>query len=197
MHAGRLACYLRGGRPAGGARTYPGCRDTRPPERTAPVLLPGLLYFALESLVWTGGMAFYDPDGPGRMPARAYLVTTGQLSDIAAQEMRREPGADLDLAPVLGTGRDRFGPGRYETLVCPGTLGGLPVLTLTAPWRLDGADLSPPSPAYLRHLAAGLAEAHGWSPRRAAGYLATRPGAAGHWTPAGVLAALEEAARNP
>ncbi|MFE7558158.1 histone deacetylase [Kitasatospora sp. NPDC057500] len=190
MHAERLACYLRGGRPPEGERDYPGCRDARPPERALPVRLPGLLYFALESRTWGGGMAFYDPRRRGTAPARAYLLTAGQFSDIAAQEMGGGPGADLDLATVLRTGRDPQGPGRYQTLVCPGTLDGVPVLTFTAPWTLAEATLNAPRARYLRNLAAGLADAHGWSARRTAAYLSTRPGAAGHWTVDALLAAL-------
>lgn len=63
----RFTCYLAGGRPPGAARTYPGCRDARPPERAVPLLLPGQLYFALESAVWTGGCGFYDPLEPGEI----------------------------------------------------------------------------------------------------------------------------------
>jgi len=176
MHAERFGYYLRGGRPPGGARVYPGCRDTRGPERREPVTLPGQLYFAGQSAVWTGGMAFYDPTAPGAMPGRAYLITVQQFADIAAQEMHREPGADLDLTEVLTTGTARLGPGRYETLVCAGRLDGLPLLTFTAPWRIAEAGLNPPSAAYLLHIGAGLAEAHHWSPDRIAAYLSTRAG---------------------
>ncbi|MEV0534254.1 histone deacetylase [Kitasatospora sp. NPDC050463] len=190
----RLACYLRGGRAPGGSRTHSGCRDARPPERAEPVVLPGLLYFALESAVWGGGMAFYDPAGVGEVPARAHLLTTGQFGDIAAQEMHREPGSELLLARALGVGRDRLGPGRYETLVCPGFLDGIPVLTFTAPDALADADLATPRAAYLRTIAAGLVQAHGWSLWRAADYLSTRPGAAARWSPATLLWALEDMA---
>ncbi|MER5353694.1 histone deacetylase [Kitasatospora sp. NPDC002551] len=190
MHAERLACYLRGGRLPGGALDHPGCRDTRPPQRSVPVRLAGLLYFALESRNWGGGVAFYDPRRPGTVPARAYLLTVGQFSDIAAQEMGGAPVGDLDLTTVLRTGRDPQGPGWYQTLVCPGTLEGAPVLTLTAPWALAEARLNAPRARYLRTIAAGLADAHGWSPRRAAAYLSTRPGAAGHWTVDALLAVL-------
>lgn len=183
MHRERLTCYLRGGRPSGGTRTYPGCRDPRAPERALPVMLPGTLYFATESPVWHGGRAFYDPDAAGETPAHAYLLTASQFSDIAAQEMYREPGTDLDLSEVLGRGRARLGPGRYETLVCPGLLDGYPVLTFTAPWRSGEVEGNAPSAAYLRHLASGLMASHGWSAARTAGFLATRPGAAARWTP--------------
>lgn len=194
MHAGRLAYYIAGGRPPDGARAYPGCRDRRLPAQTVPVLLSGLLYFALEPQVWTGGMGFYEPAQDREMPARAYLVTSQQLSDIAAQEMHQDPGADLDLARALAAGRDQLGPGRYEMLVCPGAIDGIPVYTFTAPRGLADAELNPPCAAYLANFAAGLAEAHGWPVERSAEYLATRPGAAGHWTSQGVLEVLRRAA---
>lgn len=213
MHTDRLRCYLAGGRPPGGLRAYPGCRDPREPLRAEPVMLPGLLYFATLSRVWGGGRAFYEPPGggpgPGRdgglpgirrggsadrgqLPARAYLLTTGQFSDIAAQEMYREPGGDLDLTEVLARGRARLGPGRYETLVCAGALDGRPVLTFTAPWRSRDIAPRPPSAPYLRHIAAGITAAHGWPVARTAAYLAGCPGAAGRWTPAAVAALAAE-----
>ncbi|MFC4495209.1 histone deacetylase [Streptomyces ovatisporus] len=182
MHLSRLGFYLTGGRPPGARRTCPGCRDSRQPERTVPVMLPGELYFALESPTWTGGLAFYDPDGAGETAARAYLLTAGQFSDIAAQEMHREPGHDLDLSRVLATGRAEMGTGRYETLICPGLLEGHPVLTFTAPWGRDDVSWNPPAAAYLWQLASGLAEAHAWPAERIAAYLTSRPGAAGCWT---------------
>ncbi|MFJ2864308.1 histone deacetylase [Kitasatospora sp. NPDC087314] len=188
LDSARFACYLRGGRPIGGAHTHPGCRDRRPPLRDVPSLLSGTLYFAQESAVWGGGRGFYDPQTNGRIPCRAYLVTEGQFSDIAAQEMHRSPGTDLDLTRALAHGLDRIGPGRYEMLVCAGELDGYPLLTFTAPGALADAELNPPSAAYLRVLAAGLAESHGWGPWRTAGYLASRPGAAGHWSPNAVAA---------
>ncbi|MGW8555391.1 histone deacetylase [Streptomyces tubercidicus] len=201
MHRDRLTAYLAGGRPPGGLRSHPGCRDPRVPARTAPIMLPGLLYFATESQVWTGGSAFYDPDAaparhpggrPGsvELPSCAYLLTPSQFSDIAAQEMYREPGEDLDLTEAVTRGRSRTGPGRYETLVCPGLLDGYPVLTFTAPWSSQDIAMNPPSAAYLRHIAAGIVASHGWSARRAADYLAGCPGADGHWTATEIAALL-------
>ncbi|MFI2693265.1 histone deacetylase [Kitasatospora sp. NPDC018619] len=191
LRAARLAHYLCGGRPEGALREHPGCRDTRPPRRTVATALPGTLYFAGTSPTWGGGSAFYDPAQPGEVPCRAYLLTLGQFSDVAAQEIRRSPGADLDLAPLLATGRVELGPGRYETLLRVGESDGHPLLTFTAARGAAGAELNAPAPPYLRTLAAGLAESHGWGPWHAAGYLATRPGAAGHWTPSRVAALLE------
>lgn len=197
MNPRRLACYLRGGAPDGGVMTLPGCRDATPPRRSVPLLLPGLLYFATESAVWTGGRAFYDPDIADHTAAHAYLLTAAQFSDIAAQEMYREPGTDLDFSLALGTGRARFGPGRYETLVHAGTRDGYPILTFTAPWGRHDVPGNPPAPAYLRHLAHGLIASHGWTIQRTAAYLASRPGADLTWTTAAVVALLTEDAGSP
>ncbi|MFF8775099.1 hypothetical protein [Kitasatospora sp. NPDC015120] len=136
-------------------------------------------------------MGFYDPAQTDEMPVRAYLVTVQQFSDIAAQEMHREPNGDLDLTRALTSGRDQLGPGRYETLVCPGEVDGIPLLTFTAPWCLADAELNAPSVAYLANFSTGLAEAHGWTLERSSKYLATRPGAAGYWTAQTVLDALQ------
>ncbi|MEU4746046.1 histone deacetylase, partial [Actinosynnema sp. NPDC023658] len=114
MHAARFACYLGGGTPVGAARGYPGCRDAAPPLDSRAWEVPGGIYFATHSPVWLGGRAFYDPDLPGTAAVRAYLVTTAQFSDVAAQEMYRDPGVDLDLTAVPAGGRHALGPGRYE-----------------------------------------------------------------------------------
>ncbi|WP_307849047.1 histone deacetylase [Micromonospora sp. U56] len=185
MDPARLGWYLAGGRPPGGLRSYPGCRDCRPPRRTEPVLVPGGVYFAGESRAWTGGMAFYDPELPGTAATRGYLLTAGQFADIAAQEMYRPPGADLDLIAVaVEAGRATLGPGRYETLLRVGVRDGVPMLTFTAPWRAGEVEWTAPAPVYLGMIAAGLRAAHGWSVGRTVAYLADRPGVTGHWTQA-------------
>jgi hypothetical protein len=191
MSARRLRYYLDGGRPPGAARTYPGCRDRAAPARDEPVMIPGGVYFALWSRAWGGGLALYDPALPGEAAARAYLVTVGQFSDIASQEMYREPVADLDLVDAVASGRHQFGPGRYETLLLVGERDGTPMLTFTAPWSAADVDWVPPEPAYLRLLGTGLAESHGWPPDRIGEYLAGLPGARGTWTAEAVTALLD------
>jgi hypothetical protein len=175
--AARFACYLAGGRPPGAARCYPGCRDVSPPRDTAALWLPGRIYFAEHSTVWGGGMAFYDPTVAGRVAARGYLITAEQFADVAAQEMHRAPGRNLDLSTVVTTGRQRIGPGRYETLLCTGNRDGRPMLTFTAPWNAAGVGHTTPAPEYLDLLATGVAESHGWTPIDIARYLsaATAP----------------------
>lgn len=140
-----------------------------------------------------GGRAFYDPDATGRVLARAHLVTAEQFSDIAAQEMYREPGTNLSLTGVLHSGRAVLGEGRYETLVCAGQLEGLPVLTFTAPWGIDDVPWVPPSLAYVRFLASGLREAEAWDSDAIAEYVAACPGATGHWSVEAIAALIADA----
>lgn len=166
MAAERFDCYLRGGIPSGGRWRYPGCRDRRPAHADRAVFLDGAIYFAGRSPTWGGGMAFLDTDAPGRTPARAWQITLEQFADVCAQEMRREPGSvEVPLDQLIATGRYRLGPGRYETLVHLGDLDGLPMITFTAPDRIQPPN--PPSAAYLAMIVAGLCEAHGWSRKRA------------------------------
>ncbi|MCW2794059.1 MAG: histone deacetylase [Nocardioides sp.] len=175
MSAGRLACYLEGGCPPGGTRVNPGARDRTPPARTIPVDLPGTTYFAGESPQWGGGVAFYDHDTPGFTAARGFLVTAGQLADIAAQEMYRVPQPDDPLEQVvmgpLEGGRHTVGPGRYETLVEVGRHAGAPLLTFTSPHGAGHVPHAPPSPAYLAMIATGLRESRGWDDDEVASYL--------------------------
>ncbi|MEU6753111.1 histone deacetylase [Spirillospora sp. NPDC046719] len=186
----RFACYLSGGRPAGGARHYTGCRDPRPARAELSVTLPGGIYFALTSRVWGGGMAFYDAALPGRAAARAYLLTRPQFCDVVSQEMRRDVGVDHDLSEAVAHGRQRLGPGRYETIVKVGERGGHPMLTFTAPHPSSAAELNAPTAPYLAMLGNGLREAHDWSAARAAAYLAACPGASGAWTRERIAALL-------
>ncbi|MFI8364515.1 MULTISPECIES: hypothetical protein [unclassified Streptomyces] len=112
------------------------------------------------------------------------------MSDIAAQEMYEEPGADLDLTTALREGRDELGPGRYETLICPGAIEGIPVLTFTAPWAVGDVEVLAPSAAYLRYLASGLLESGPWEEQDIADYLSACPGAAGRWSAEQILELL-------
>jgi len=171
----RFRFYLRGGRPPGGLRTYPGCRDRTEPARTVALVVRGSLSFTGASRAWGGGTAVFDPDGDGRVAAVAYLLNAGQLADVLAQEMRRDPGEDLDLHLLRRDGRHRYGPGRYETIVHLGVRGGIPMVTLTSE-PFDDAPLAVPTDAYLDTMAAGLRETHGWGPDEVRAYLAAIPG---------------------
>jgi hypothetical protein len=176
----RFLCYVEGGRPEGARRSFPGARNRTLPVDDRPMTLPGSIFFGWESPTWGGGIAFYDAEADGSTLARAYLVSDQQFADVAAQEMHREPGADLDLAHVLEHSRHVVGPGRYESLLLVGELDGHPVLTFTTP-DPAAVEHNPPAPAYLRTMADGLREAHGLDDDEVTDYLLSCPGAAPGW----------------
>ena len=178
MCAARMSCYLSGGTAHGSCGSTPGALDPTPAQASAGVWLPGQVYFAGHSALWGGAPAFYDPTRPGPSPARAYLVTAAQFADVLAQENGHAPtGTALDLATALTTGQSRVNPGRYGVLHRVGDRDGYPMLTFTAPWTLEQADLAAPSPAYMATLVAGLAQGHGWDTATAAAHLGALPGA--------------------
>ena len=182
LSSARFRVYLQGGRPVGGARHHPGSRDPLAPKSNVSLLIPGGIRFVGESSIWGGGMAIYDARADGEVAARAYLITAEQFVDILAQEMRLEPGLDVDLAPVQETGWHTFGPGRYQTLGHLGNHEDFPMLTFTCA-DIDGHPVKRPSEAYLRTMALGLRESHRWTSTQIGDYLARFPGAAGAWTP--------------
>lgn len=148
MSWARLDCYLRGGCPVGGARTYAGARDARAPRARIPLRLPGTVFFAGRSLVWGGGRAFYDPDRAGDTVACGYLVTAEQFDDVHDQE-----------------------PSCYDRVVDLGERDGMPVRTFTSVLGCDDVVRTVPSAAYLATMAVGLEGVFGWNPARAQAYL--------------------------
>jgi hypothetical protein len=133
--------------------------------------MPGRLAFAWESPTWGGGIAFYEPGADGVVLARAYLITAGQFSDVLEQEMRREPGADIDLSEVIRNRRHSVGPGRYETLHLAGELDHRPVVTFSAP-DADQLGIRAPADAYVATMARGLRDTHGVTGQAVVDYLA-------------------------
>jgi hypothetical protein len=176
----RFLRYLHGGAAPGAQRVLSGARDATPPADERALTFAATMFFAWESPTWGGGIAFVDVDGEDTTYARAYLLTEEQFSDVAVQEMHREPGTDLDLAHVLERRRHTYGPGRYETLHHLGELDGHPVLTFTAESR-DALPPNQPRADYLRCLARGLRATHGLTEEAVVDYLLARPGM-GSWT---------------
>lgn len=114
-----------------------------------PVEIPGSIFFAGVSRVWGGGRAFYDPDSPGTVAARAFLVTQEQFEDIRAQE-----------------------PACYDRLLMLGDRAGVTMCTFTTRARGDAVSRNPPAPAYLATIADGLREAYDWDDTQVVRYLA-------------------------
>jgi hypothetical protein len=173
----RFSYYLRGGRPDGSERHYPGCRDTSDPADSFGLLIRGGVYFAGRSSAWRAGIAFYDPHAQGQVAARAYLITVEQFTDVLAQETRRSPGMTLDLTASFRGDRYSTGVGGYSIVLRVGDRRGVPLLTFTRD-RHTAPKLAAPSSAYLAAMATGLREIHGWSHTQISRYLSALPGVA-------------------
>ncbi|WP_245718254.1 hypothetical protein [Nocardia miyunensis] len=122
-------------------------------------------------------------DWPREVAARGYLFGLEQFEDLVAQEMYRKPGEGprVDLDAVVRDGMVRLGEGRYETVLYLGDRAGIPVVTCTASWDPESVELRCPAPRYLKILAEGLRESHGWTTERVHAYLAGLPGVRGLW----------------
>jgi hypothetical protein len=165
LSAERFACYIAGGTAPGARRALPGARDRRQPESWRALRVPGRLYFSGHSQTWGGAPAFFEPTVPAEHPgaevfARAWRLGWDQLEDVMAQESGRHPTAlDVEPGAVVEGFSVRAGPGRYDRLVCLGTLEGLPVLTCTAVGLPEAVTPAAPSLEYLAHIIIGLREA--------------------------------------
>lgn len=181
----RFECYVAGGRPSGATRTYPGCRDTSPPSSEAPARIPNRLYFAGESTVWSGAVAFVEtaPSAPAGTETlvRLYRITWEQFVDVHAQD--NWSGTQSRGLPTLSVLRSQrvmtVGSGWYDTLVHLGDREEEPVITFTSCGPATIGDLAPPADAYVETMAKGLSESHGLCASEIAAYVAAAPGAAG------------------
>jgi hypothetical protein len=186
LSAERFACYIAGGTAPGASRALPGARDRRRPESWRPLRLRGHVYFYGHSQTWGGAPAAFGPAAPVERPeaeiyARAWRLTWEQLEDVMAQENGR-PTRPLDVEPAaLVDGYSMLaGPGRYDRLICFGTLEDLPVLTFTAPVPPESVTPAPPSPEYLVHLVTGLRETFGLDDPAIGDYLGCACGVTAH-----------------
>jgi hypothetical protein len=176
----RFLGYIQGGRAPGVDGVCEGCRDHSLPRGDRPVTIPYPLYFAWQSQVWRGGVAFlgHAQDRRHVTLGRMYLITTEQLEDILAQEN----GAD-----TLASGREtRLAhqpipslESKYGCLLELGRIDEVPVLTYTSHEDIAAHPLNPPAAAYVRCMADGLRECYGMSDAAIIDYLSPKPGIAG------------------
>jgi hypothetical protein len=184
LSAARFACYLAGGTAPGASRSLPGARDRRQPRSWRALRVPGRLHFYGHSHTWDGAPAAFEPatptanDSGAQIFARAWRLAWDQLEDVMAQENGREH-QPLEVEPdALVEGFSLLaGPRRYDRLICVGTLGGLPVLTFTAPGPLESVTPAAPSLGYLAHIISGLRETFDLDDPAIVDYLGRVPGA--------------------
>jgi hypothetical protein len=186
LSAERFSCYIAGGTAPGSTHTLRGARDpTLPASRPARgVRLRGSLYFAGSARTWGGGApAFLEPAAAGDQPvavvlARAWRLGWDQFEDVMAQENGRETSAlDIEQDALVEGFSMLAGLGRYDRLICVGTLEGIPMLTFTAPGPRESVRPAAPSIAYLAHIIIGLRETFALNDMAVVDYLGRAPGA--------------------
>ncbi len=136
----RFLWYIQGG----GPKNNHGCQDKTLPVVDRPYIINHELYFANQSRTWgNGGVAFLkiEKNEKAHTLGRAYLITEAQFEDIKKQE-----GASANW---------------YGHVLDLGTLGGIPVKTLTRiPENIGQYIINTPSLEYLDMLRRGLWEAY-------------------------------------
>lgn len=133
----RFRYYIEGGTFPGNGREYDGCEDTELPAETRRIEIPFERYYARNSSSWSdGGVAFIDPEKPGKTMGRMYLITEGQFAEVKDQE----------------------GPDWYGREVCLGKYDGCPVMTFT---EYERSPETEPSEGYLAVVREGEEETKG------------------------------------
>lgn len=108
------------------------CNDKSKPLEEKPFIINHPIYFACESNLWTGGMAFLDYQKEGKSYGKIYKIKISQFKDIYKQE-----------------------PNYYDTIILLDYINNLPVLTFTSKNKLD-AYLNNPSIKYKKVIMDGL-----------------------------------------
>ncbi|HSX01021.1 MAG TPA: hypothetical protein VLF67_02150 [Candidatus Saccharimonas sp.] len=184
----RFLVYIQGGSAPGRSYFQPGCADRTLPRADHAISIDHELYFAGESPIYKGGVAFVSPQTGGQpTKARAYLVTYEQFCEIVQQENHcDQPIAIPTVAQIRRQNGAILRPNQqtlsqYTRLLYCGELDGHPLLSFTAP-ELPAKYVAP-SAAYIRTIGRGLHQSHHLSSADVAAYLATKPGVSGAYTP--------------
>jgi hypothetical protein len=158
----RFDCYVKGGKPEGSKKTYPGCRDKSDPRGDQQILLPHALYFGAHSKAWNAAVAFIRcAASEANTYARMYLITYGQFNDVVRQENGKKVPGNMIVPPYedLACGDLwTIDGGIYSRLMKTGTQDGHPILTFTA--TRDDFAIGAPSEAYIKMIVSGLEETY-------------------------------------
>ncbi|WP_026969809.1 hypothetical protein [Algoriphagus terrigena] len=174
----RFLCYIKGGQPKGAMTTYVGCTDKAIPTDNEDFYICSELYFAKGSKNWdNGGVAFIRTlFGPQASTiGRVYLVTRGQLIDIARQETNTKNELTIDFDKAIEDGYYIFKQKSwYGNLVYLGQQNDYPIFTLTN--ENDLQPLTKPSRNYIKTISEGIKEAHNFDDKTILEYLGSKGG---------------------
>lgn len=190
----RFICYIKGGQPKGARTKYEGCTDKTLPADNEDFYICSELYFARESSNWeNGGVAFirtlFKPQTS--TIGRIFLITKGQLIDIAKQETKTTTELTIDFDRAIKDGSYIFKrPSWYGNLLYLGQQDDYPIFTLT-----NENDLQPatrPSKSYLKTICEGIREAHNFDNTTIFDYFKTKLGVKGNYSDEELLSIINE-----
>jgi hypothetical protein len=180
----RFLCYIRGGKPKGAKTNYEGCRDKTLPADKEDFYICSELYFAQKSSNWdNSGVAFvrtlFEPQIS--TIGRIYLVTKGQLVDIARQETNTKIELTIDFNKAIKGGSCIFKKSSwYGNLLYLGQQNEYPIFTITN--ENDLQPLTKPSKSYIKTISDGIKEAHHFDEKTIFEYLKTKRGITGNYS---------------
>ena len=190
----RFLCYIKGGQPKGAKTTYEGCSDKTIPTDNEDFYICSELYFAKESGNWdNGGVAFirtlFEPQAS--TIGRIYLVTKGQLIDIARQETSTKTELTIDFDKAIEDGSHIFKrPSWYGNIIYLGQQNDYPIFTLTN--ENDLQQLTKPSKNYIKTISDGIKEAHNFDDKTILEYLRSKGGVKGNYDDQELLNIINE-----
>jgi len=179
----RFLCYIRGGQPAGAKTVYGGCVDKTLPSESEDMHINCELYFARASKNWdNGGVAFIRTTSNPTVSTmgRIYLITKGQLIDIAKQETKTVSDLEIDFNKAILEGAHLFKEKSwYGNLLYIGQHNDYPLFTLTN--ESDNQPETKPSIGYLKTICLGIKQTHGFEDAIILDYLKSKRGISGNY----------------
>ncbi|KAI3976691.1 hypothetical protein MKX01_008549 [Papaver californicum] len=194
----RFLCYIKGGQAEGMQAPCSGSMDKNPPKEIVWKIAPHRFFLGRsKTRTWgAGGVAFLHPesDDSSNSYMCLYKITLEQFNDVLLQENRLRPVEAInplfdlsDLESVTKTkslNSNELKDGWYSNVVCLGTEGDLPILTMTCSildielFKSGKLPLNAPSKEYKDTLVKGLVEGKQLSEEEAVAYIndgLTRP----------------------
>ncbi len=190
----RFLCYIKGGQPKGSKTVYEGCSDKTLPTHNEDFYICSELYFAKKSSNWdNGGVAFiktsFEPQAS--TIGRIYLITKGQLIDIARQETNTKTVLKLDFDIAIKNGSYVFKqPSWYGNLLYLGQQNEFPIFTLTN--ENESQPFTKPSESYIKTISDGIKETHHFDNKKIFEYLKTKRGINGNYNDKELLDIINE-----
>ena len=172
----RFMCYIKGGLIPGNRRQERGCKDTRDPQKSAPLIIKHELFFGYHAEKWDGsGVAFINPEKTNTSVTfgRMYLVSEERFWDIVRQENGLPDNAAIQVnRDELMKNRSTvvFHDNYYGRILLLGAYEGIPVYTFTCV-EVSAVERSKAVGNCYQVIGDGLKEVYGFSDRQISEYI--------------------------